>query len=213
MKKENIFVRLYKNKVFCLFWLIFGCTYVTWYGAFPELTYGITGVYKATASQIGLSFPWHFKMWGIFSAIALSSNILYAYRRYGYKSKFGVGSMIFATCCICTTVNIPSTEIMSLQLVAHWSTALLFAVFYAVALGLLLLNFAKTDNRFKATFIVFAIMLAAMIALLVAFGKNGAIENIPIWGTYLILFLLNYTGIYKKTAVPAEKDKKETAKV
>lgn len=207
---KDSFLALARNKWFCLSWLIFGCAYMTIYGflhVVDPLTEGLKNVnilgvmieptMTATASVIGKTYFWGFKGWGLFQSVALTLSILYMYRRYNFKSKAGIVCMILGTCCICTTVMIRSTEEFGLQLVAHWSTALLFGVFYAIAIGLCLLRMSKQSKKFLVTFIVFVAMLAAMIGLLVAFGKSGAIESIPMWGAYLILLLANFTGLYK----------------
>ncbi|MCR4615206.1 MAG: hypothetical protein K5756_03565 [Clostridiales bacterium] len=192
--KEKAFC-LFKNKHFCMFWNIFAVVYITWYGAFPN--WASDKLFVATASQIGLDYPWHFKMWGIFSAIAIALNITYMYRRYGVRSKLGTVFMCIGCASIFVTISIPSTEILSLQLVAHWSSALMFAAFNAASIGVFLIKMMKSSKKFIATFILFIFMLALMIILLILFGKNGAIESIPYWGTYVILFLVNYTNFYK----------------
>lgn len=53
-------------KIFCLFGVIFGCVYVTWYGFFGDQPF-IEKVKFITASMIGLDFPWHFRGWGRYS--------------------------------------------------------------------------------------------------------------------------------------------------
>ena len=189
-KVKSVCLTVIQNKWFCMVWLIIGCAYMTGYGF-------LKNPMEYTASMIGLDYPLGFKFWGILQTISLALNILYLYRRYGYRSKGGYACLILAACCILTTINIPSTEDFGLQLVAHWSTALLFGVFNALAMGLCLLRGAKRSKKFLATLFVFIAMLLAMLGLLVAFGKSGTIENIPMWGAYLILFLTNYTGLYK----------------
>ena len=209
-KLKASLLALLRNKWFCLFWLLAGFLYVTIYGMlyvvdpFTEglRTVNILGVtieptMRATASIIGKTYPLAFHGWGIIQSISIALNILYTYRRYKYKSTAGYACLIAAAGCIVINNFIPSTEVFGLQLVAHWSTALLFGIFNAVALGLCLLHGAKQSKKFLATFIVFVAMLAAMIGLLAAFGKSGAIESIPMWGAYLILFLANFTGLYK----------------
>lgn len=96
------------------------------------------------------------------------------------------------------TVCIPSTEIMSLQLVAHWSGALLFGVFYAAAIILFLWSMRKVDKSYVITLAVFCVVLATMIGLLLAFKKNGVIESVPMWSAYIVLFLVNFTPLFPK---------------
>ena len=218
---KSSFLALIRNKWFCLAWLLFGCAYVTIFGALhvvDPFTEGLRSVsflgltfeptMRATASIIGKTYFWGFKGWGLFQQLSLTLNVLYAYRRFGFagkNAKMGKICLAIAAGFITMCVMIRSTEEFGLQLVAHWSGALLFGVFNAVAIGLLLLNGAKESKRMLATFVIFVGMLAAMIALLAVFGKSGAIENIPMWGAYLILFLANFTGFFKRSlqsAVP-----------
>jgi len=180
-----------QNKYFCLAWLIFGCAYFTWFGFLRDPNH-------YTASMIGLEYPWGFKFWGIIQSVALALNIQYMYRRYGHKSKFGTAYCCLAAVFIIVNVMIPSTQIMSLQLVAHWGTALLFSFAIIAAVALLMLRRAKQSRLMLATLIIFLTMMATMITLLAVLGKSGTIENLPLWTTYLSLFLLNYTGLYKK---------------
>lgn len=76
-------------KIFCLFGVIFGCVYVTWYGFFGDQPF-IEKVKFITASMIGLDFPWHFRGWGVIASATVFTNTLYAYRKFGYHSRAGV---------------------------------------------------------------------------------------------------------------------------
>lgn len=67
-------------KIFCLFGVIFGCVYVTWYGFFGDQPF-IEKVKFITASMICLDFPWHFRGWGIIASATVFTNTLYAYRK------------------------------------------------------------------------------------------------------------------------------------
>lgn len=183
-KVKSGFLTVTRNRWFCLAWLLFGAAYFTWYGFLKDPN-------EFTASMIGLDYPGLFKLWGLFTTISLALNTMYLYRKYNYTKKVGRVCLIIAACCIAITVHIPSTEEFGLQLVAHWSTALAFAAFNALAIGLCLLNKAKTSKLFMAMLILFIAMLALMIVLLLIFGKSGTIENIPLWGAYLILLIMN----------------------
>ena len=180
-----------QNKYFNLAWLIFGCAYFTWFGFLKNPN-------EYTASMIGLEYFWAFKFWGVIQSIALALNIQYMYRRYGHKSKFGAVYVSLGAVFIIVNVIIPSTEIMSLQLVAHWGTALLFAGAIIAATSLVMLRWAKRSKRVLATLVIFYAIMASMITLLIVLGKSGTIENIPLWTVYLTLFLFNYTGLYRK---------------
>ena len=203
------------NRTFCMAWLIFSLAYVTVFGLLyvddpfakdvvrrTILGIAVDPTMRATASVIGKYHFWGFKLWGVFQQISLALNVLYLYKRYDFQGKMaraGRICLIIATGFILMCISVPSTEEFGLQLVAHWSGALLFGAFNAAAIALFLLGRAKRSKRILATLIVFLGMLASMITLLAILGKSGAIENIPMWGAYLILFLLNFTGLYKKS--------------
>lgn len=213
-KLKSTFLNIVGNKWFCLGWLIFGLVYITLFGMLhveDPFTEGIEPVnvfgvlldpaMRATASIIGKTYFWAFKGWGLFSAVSITLNILFAYRRYGFANKWakwGKICLIVGAASIFMCVMIRSTEEPGLQRTAHWGGALLFAFFDAVAMGFLIASLARRGGwGAKATLAVFIAMLALMLALLIFVGKGGAIESIPMWGSYLILFFLNFTNIYK----------------
>lgn len=184
-------VRLLDNRILCLVAWVVGVVYITVYGF-------LKNPIEYTASMIGLDYPVAFIFWGILSSIALFLNIRLMYRRYRIRNRIGYICMALGSVCIMTTVFIPSTEEMGLQLIAHWGTALLFAVFFAAAIILFLILLArKKDRASLITLIAFALILILMLALLGVFGKNGLIESLPMWAAYLILFLYNYTPVYR----------------
>ena len=216
---------LIRNKWFCLFWLIFGFLYVTIYGmlwvediyteglrSFNVLGVMIEPTMTATASIIGKTFPWAFRGWGLFQSTSLALNILYMNRRYGYRSKICNLLLLLGALCIYIAVMIRSTEEPGLQRTAHWGFSLLFAFLYAIAMGMGLLSLAKRYKKFLGTFLVYVAMLALMLSLLIFVGKSGAIESIPMWGSYLLLLLLNYTGAYKD-CLPAAAPEREAVTV
>jgi len=213
-KLKASFLALVQNKWFCMFWLIFGCAYATIYGMLyvEDLYteglryYNVFGLLieptmTATASIIGKTYFWGFKGWGLFQWIAIALNVLFTYRKYGYSGKMAKLGKVFlgvSAVSIFTCVMIRSTEEPGLQRFGHWTGALMFAFFGALALGIFLWRIAKKSAVAMGTFLFFVGMLALMLSLLIFVGKGGAIESIPVWGSYLILFLLNYTNLYKK---------------
>ena len=60
-----------------------------------------------------------------------------------------------------------------------------------------LLHMAKTgDKKFIALTIAFCAVLVTMLVLLATVGKDGIIESLPMWATYLLLFLVNFTSLF-----------------
>jgi len=218
---RSSFRALVMNKWFVLFWLIFGCAYITIYGGlYAETTYveglrtfTVLGIrfeptMTNTASIIGLTYFWAFKGWGLFQAIALTLSILYVYNQYGFTGKFArvgkiclIAGSVSLLACVMTRAR-PEME-MDLEKAIHWAGALSFGVFYAASLCMVLLRAAKKSKRAMATFVGFVVLLLIMLTLLVIVGifkgYGGALESIPMWGAYLIIFLLGYTNIYRKS--------------
>lgn len=152
---------------------------------------------SGTASEIGLKYPTAFKFWGFTTSLALTVNLVYTYTRKPLSKKAasiaGYVCMGLGVACLMTCVHIPSTREPGLQMYAHWSTALLFAVFFAAAIVLHLIFPPKPNKKYKITLICFAAILVAIIIALLAAGKNGFIESLPMWAAYIIIFLDNFT--------------------
>ncbi len=188
-------------RVFCLVSLIYGFIYITWYGAFDNPGYVLT------ASVVGLSFPWHFKMWGIFSALSVFPNILYMYRLNNYNTKTGVFCASLGCAALYITVNVPSAGestafFTDLRCGAHWFSALAFAAFAAAAIVIFYLNriFKEKDKRYLVPVLILCVVLLTMLAVLVFVGKSGIIETLPMWLAYVLLFLTNFTKFFKPKA-------------
>lgn len=181
-------------RIFSLISLIFGCAFITWYGFFKN-------PFEFTASMIGLEYPWHFKMWGIFASLSVFCNTLLMYRKYDYYSRAGVICGSVGSAAIFVTINVPSAGedliLTSLRCMSHWTGALLFAFLAAAPVVIFLISMAKRRNKkFTVLLVAFAAILITMLVLLVVVGKNGVIESLPMWAAYLLLFLVNYTGLF-----------------
>lgn len=152
---------------------------------------------SGTASEIGLKYPTAFKFWGFTTSLALTVNLVYTYTRKPLSKKAasiaGYVCMGLGVACLMTCVHIPSTREPGLQMYAHWSTALLFAVFFAAAIVLHLIFPPKPNKKYKITLICFCALLGAIVIALLAAGKNGFIESLPMWAAYIIIFLDNFT--------------------
>ena len=106
---------------------------------------------SGTASEIGLKYPTAFKFWGVTTSLALTVNLVYSYTRKPLSNKpatiAGYVCMALGVICLMTCVHIPSTREPGLQMYAHWSTALLFAVFFAAAIVLHRRHSRGNNNR------------------------------------------------------------------
>lgn len=176
--------------------LIISFVYFTVYG-FLENPFLPSG----TASEIGLKHPIAFKFWGVTSGSALACNLCYMYSHNEFKNKkakiAGYVCMVLGVISIMTCVHVPSTRVFGLQMIVHWGTALSFALFFATAI-ILFLVFPKNENKqYKLTAIIFGLILLAIVIALLIFDKNGFIESLPMWVAYIIIFLINFTPVYK----------------
>ena len=197
----NFIDALTDNKNFCMAWLIAGFVFFTFYGFIdnPDLA--------KTASVIGKTHPRLFVWWAVFSGISLFLNLQYLYKlnsfRDGKLAKVGNICTYLGVFCIFACVNIPSVEPEDgkpLQMVAHWSMALLFAAFFAAAIIVFLLH--KSMQKSVKHIIMLAVLsltLVLMVVLLLIFGKSGGIESIPMWVAYIIVFLMNYAKPFQES--------------
>jgi hypothetical protein len=191
-------------RIFCLSSLALGFAYVTWYCFLKD-------PFEYTASMIGLDYPLHFKLWGIISSVSIFLNVLYMYRINGYHSRSGVICGSLGSAAIFVTINVPSAGekliLNSLRCMSHWAGALLFAFLLAFSIVVFLAGKARQGNRrYIALLVSFLFILITMLVLLVAVGKNGIIEGLPTWAAYLLLFLVNFTDVFKENGKPHEKE-------
>lgn len=204
-------------KYFCLTGLVVGCAYITWFCF-------LKNPFEYTASMIGLEYPIEFKLWGLLSSVSVFTNVLYMYRINGYHSRAGVICGSIGCAAIFVTINVPSAGedliLNSLRCMSHWTGALVFAFLLSASIVIFLGNRAKSGNvKYTVLLTVFVLILVTMLVLLIVVGKDGIIEGLPTWAGYLLLFLVNFTNIFKnkpQTAMPKEapaksKEEAETA--
>ncbi len=194
-------------KWFCLGGMILGCAYVLGFGFLDapnragEVASFSDKLHYVTASMIGLVHPWLFKLWGILTGTTLFTNILYLYRRYDFHSRAGVVLGSIGAAAIYLSLNCPSMgeskDFSDPRCLFHWLGALVFAMCVAAPLIVFLFCKARQGNgRFRWTFLGFVGLLLVMLVLLITVGKSAMIENIPVFGAYLVLGLLNFTELY-----------------
>lgn len=200
VKLKSNYQKIVDNRIFCMVWLIIGVSFITWFGALKvpyEDAPGYYPMFVRTASVIAMYYAKLYYLWMIFMIVALFLNINYMYRHYDYEGKLGKKLMYAGFVCIIITKIVPHAEAGIPKLI-HWTAALAFGVFCAASIILFLINKSKINKKFKITLILFIAVLAVMIISLILFKENGAIETLPIWCAYLILYLVNFTGIYKE---------------
>lgn len=180
------------HKAFALVSLVLGCAYITRYGF-------LKNPLEYTASMMGLYYPWLFKGWAVFSGLSIFINTMVMYRKYDYRNMAGVVCTSIGCAALFLTVNIPSAGedlVMTLQCLAHWSSALVFALLGAAGIVIFLVHQCRAKNKkYRILTAAFVAVLALMLVLLVTVGKNGLIENLPMWAAYIVLALANFTTL------------------
>ena len=166
-------------------------------------------LHYVTASMIGLVHPWLFKLWGILTGTTMFTNILYLYRKFHYNSKLGIILGSVGAAAIYLSLNCPSCgetkDFSDPRCLAHWLGALVFALCIASPIIVFLFSMARRERGlFLLWFIVAVVFLAVMLVLLIVVGKSTLIENLPVIGGFLLLFLLNFTHTSDTDAVRAE---------
>ena len=141
---------------------------------------------------------------------------MYMYRKYGYRNHAGLTAGCVGCAALFITINVPSAGedliLNSLRCMSHWTGALVFAFGAAAPVVLFLLHMARTKQpRWIALAVFFCVVLALMLTLLIVVGKDGLIENIPVWAVYLVLLLVNFTSLFP--ASKAEEAKRELTHV
>lgn len=198
-KQKSTFMKIADNRYFCMAWLIIAVGFITWFGALKVTYLGVEYPrFVKTASVIAMVHPYLYYFWVLFTIVSLWLNISYMYRHNDYNGKAGKVTMYLSFICIIITKIIPHEDDFNWRMVVHWSAALAFGVFCAASIILFLFNKSKINKRFLTTLLLFIAVLATMIILLILFKENGAIETLPIWSAYLILYLVNFTNIYKQ---------------
>lgn len=188
-------------KIFCAVALVYSFVFTTVYAILGDRYTIMEKLKYVTGSMIGLDFPWLFRLWGVLTSMAVFTNTVYAYKKHGFNSRVGIILGSVGSAAIYMTVNLPSVgetpDFSDPRCLFHWAGALLFAFLCAVPLGILLFSKGKKGNkRFKVSFISFILVVFVMTALLVTVGKSALIENLPLWGALIVLFMLNFTGFY-----------------
>lgn len=206
---------LYNNKSdkFIKYWtmilLVFDTIFVTWYALMGD-RYTITEKLRyVTSSMLGLDYPWHFRMWGIFSSAAMFTATMFAYKRNNFNSKVGYFLCSIGAAGIYMTINLPSigenADFSNPRCLWHWLGALLFAFCGAAPSGIMFYKMMRKHIKYYTyTFFAFITVVIVMTVLLITVGKSAFIENLPIWIVYIHLFLINYTNVYSPEKISSK---------
>ena len=139
-----------------------------------------------------------FWIWAVLTGAAFALNIARACARYGCRTRlpdlFALLSL-FGMLLTAATLN-HSIADWNPKRVAHWIGAILYAAFLLAAF---IVFSAVSVKRWPRMWLLLGGTIAVGIAVLVrllAFGRNGYMEIIPIALMELALGLLNYTNLF-----------------
>lgn len=164
-----------------------------------------------TISWIGYDHPYGFLLWGALTAGAFYLNILYLYRKYGYTGKIGTVALNLAPFMGFTVLFVND---WGWEHVIHWIGAIGFIALNGAALLLFFLHNFKKHISYRLTTFGVALLLLGMLVILLTVGKSGLLELIPIWLALILLFVINFTGLYPVVDpdVPAHRSGKRREK-
>ncbi len=187
-------------KIGALVTLLVTVIFVTWFGAlkvpYEDDPSSFYPPFVRTASVIAMHYKALYLLWVGLVIVSLLLNVRYMYLKYDFKSKLGTAFLYLSFISLITTVIVPHAE-GGIEKLIHWTGALTFGIFCAGSIIIFLFKKGKENKKFTYTMYFFLGVLGLMLILLALFKENGAIETLPIWCAYLILFLTNYTPIYK----------------
>ncbi len=190
MEKLGIkYKQLADNRKFCMMWLIIGATYITWFGFLKNPLYH-------TASVIAVDHRFLFYIWILCTVMALSLNVKYMYRHNDYEGKIGKRLLYASFICVIMTAVVPHA-IGGVRGYVHWISALSFGALCAASVILFLISKLSSNRRYIYTLFFLAGILVLMLVLLMLFEENGVIESLPMLSVYTIIFMINYTGVYR----------------
>lgn len=186
--QKSAILKIADNRRFCMVWLIFGASYITWFGFLKNPLYH-------TASVIAVDHRILFDFWVLFTIVAMYLNVKYMYRHNDYEGKIGKRLLYASFLCVAMTAIVPHAE-SGLTRYIHWGAALSFGALSAAALILFLISKLNTNHRYIFTLCFLVGVLVLMLVLLKLFAENGVIESFPMLTVYTIIFLINFTNVY-----------------
>ncbi len=207
--------KIIENKKFNVGLMIFALVYDIFYSIVLSFVIGGNPI-THTISMIGRAtipgrFPTLFVFFGIVTNLAFLLNMNYAYQKdNNFHSKMGklgtissyIGAGFLTMCTLIPSIefNEVNNVATTLQVIGHWSGALLFGVFFAISLCLYLW---MNRNKYKGYLITFILLIALLVALVITLliipnHKNGVIEILPIVAAMLIVVLINTEAYPRK---------------
>ena len=194
-----------RNKGFLGALLILGFAYVTYFcfvGGDPWLE-------TNTASMIGVRHPAQFFLWLLLTGAVFFFNNRAMYENYHCPNRLG-RALAWAALFAFPVVFLVNGQIINgevvlegIRKVIHWSATGAFIACNALAILLVFLYARRQARRFNILCAGVVAVVAGMLAILLTIGKSALFEAVPIWAAYIMLFLVNCTGLFPLPAPSA----------
>lgn len=185
MKRKSFFPNA---RPFCLALLaaafVYGLALPFCWGNDPSSTYGTLSL----LCEDHIPFFW---IWTVLTGAGLPLNLEYVFRKYGYAGKtlraaaaFGLLGMVLTA----ATLN-HSIQDWNPRRVLHWIGAICFGAGFTAAFLLFFLLKAREYKRFWVIVVLLVLTAACVLVQLLAFGRNGYMEIVPVGLLECILFV------------------------
>lgn len=159
--------------------------YTIWYMSYSNPIYN-----RGALSKIGLVHHNEFVIWGVLTFLALSFNIIIAYKEKT-KTKIYIPLLIISGIGMGLTLAFDFDYYKVPDYYFHCAGSLAFSVIMGVTIFVLFALLYKKDKLYKTfTYITGTILIIDLICLLI-FKETGLIEAIPIFAGYLLLGITN----------------------
>ena len=183
---------------------VYGLALPFGWGNDPASTYGTLSLLCET--HVG----W-FWLWAVLTGGAFTLNMARACEKYGCRSRLPEIFMLLSLLGMLLTAATLNHSIADWnpKRVAHWIGAILYAVCLAAAFITFFIASIGSHRRLWLLLGVTALAGVAVLVQLLAFGRNGYMEVLPIALMELELFLLNYTGVFPDERTKAKDKRKD----
>lgn len=208
-RKRNILTKPLTGDKLSLAFLMTACGMLLVYAFIQNPT-------EYTISLIGTQYPGLFFLTCSAMSLAAACNLFRLFESVGLRSRTLTALTVTANFAMIGASFTMTEDYIPGLTELHWVFALLFIAGNPLLLLLPLFRMIRNGNRrclavvliflpvylLDALYVVRSLVLHGMMD-----GKNGVMELIPIFSTFLLLFLLNHTTILDEPPIKPQKEK------
>ncbi len=169
-----------------------------------------------TISRIGTQYPGLFFLTSFAMSFATACNLFRLFESVGLHSRTLTALTVTVNLAMIGASFTMAEEYIPGLTELHWIFALLFIVGNPLLLLIPLFKMIRNGNRrcLAAVLIFLPVYLLDALYVVRSFvlygmmdGKNGVMELIPIFSTFLLLFLLNHTTLLEEPQIIPQKER------